>query len=266
MIKLYIGCAGWECKDWIGLFYPKKLPSRDHLEFYAKFFNVLEINSTFYNLPSEQVIMSWSNAVPDDFLYLIKMWRNISHDFDSLDFHERMDIFFERFRPLEDKIFGYLLQLPPWFKHSDKYLEKVKGFIRNHPSQKFLILEFRDNSWFKTELISQFYSEKNTIISTTYLENLIPFYYPNQQFYYIRLIGDRQLKIFNRIQRDQNEILDELHEHLSELKKTPKIFKIFIIVNNHFTGFAPETANLLKKKFGLPYKNFSKQKSITEFF
>ena len=79
------------------------------------------------------------------------------------------------------------------------------------------------------------------------------------------MIGDRELSVFNQIQRDQNDALDDLYTNVQKLMKTPNIYEIFIIVNNHFQGYAPESVNTIKKKFGLSYRSFSNQTNLIDF-
>jgi uncharacterized protein YecE (DUF72 family) len=93
----------------------------------------------------------------------------------------------------------------------------------------------------------------------------MPFYLDNQINYYIRLIGDRELTVFNRIQREQKSSLLDLNKHIEQLILLPHIYEIFIIVNNHFAGFAPESVNELKKQWGLSYHQFNTQKSLDDF-
>jgi uncharacterized protein YecE (DUF72 family) len=67
MAKIRLGCAGWDYNDWAGNFYPKPLERFNRLEFYAKIFNIVEINSTFYNLPNQATVSKWYNQVSPDF-------------------------------------------------------------------------------------------------------------------------------------------------------------------------------------------------------
>ncbi len=265
MIELYIGCAGWEYKDWIGSFYPKRLQNHEHLGFYAQYFDVNEVNSTFYNRPSEETILHWKDSVPNDFIYIIKVNKEITHDMNNFESQELITSFFDRFRELENKIFGYLFQFPPWFKFSENHLQKLFSILSRVPTKKKLILEFRDDDWFQERVLSQIVKKSNVIIATSYLKNVNPYYFPDQEHYYIRLIGDRRLSKFNMVQREQHDALNHLDQQLQTLKKSPKMYKIFIIVNNHFSGFAPETSNILKKKYDLSYTNFSLQKKLIDF-
>ena len=266
MAKIVVGTAGWDYKDWVGSFYPKNLEKSHHLEYFSKFFNIVEINSTFYNLPSENMVINWNNRVPENFRFNVKVWQKITHNLEDSDLDSYIIEFFARLKHLKAKINGFLLQFPPWFKYSESHLHKLKFLLKEIPSEYKYVIELRDNSWFKPEILSKFIDGNHKIHGTTYIPGVLPYYTTNQNYYYIRLIGDRELNIFNRIQRDQREALNHLYKNIQNLMKDPSIYEIFIIVNNHFQGHAPESVNTIKKKFGLSYRSFSNQKSLTDFF
>ncbi|MFX0140763.1 MAG: DUF72 domain-containing protein [Candidatus Hodarchaeota archaeon] len=265
MVKISIGTAGWDYKDWVGPFYPKKLKKSQHLEYFSKIFNLVEINSTFYNLPSENMIINWNNRVPKSFRFIIKGWQKITHNLEDPDLDSYIIEFFSRMSFLRPKIAGFLLQFPPWFKYSEIHLQKLKILLGEIPSDYKYFVELRDNSWFEPEILSQFIDGNQKILGTTYKPGILSYYLKNQIYYYIRLIGDRELTIFNHVQRDQIEVLNHLENNIQNLLKIPKIYEIFIIVNNHFAGFAPESVNELKKKWGISYRVFNKQKRLIDF-
>ncbi|MFX0060541.1 MAG: DUF72 domain-containing protein [Candidatus Hodarchaeota archaeon] len=268
MVQIDIGCAGWNYKDWIGPFYPKSIESSHQLEFYSQFFDVVEINSTFYNLPTKSMVNNWLTKVPNYFRYIVKVWQEISHKLHEFEIDYKINQFFSRMKPLEDKMVGYLFQFPPWFQYSEEHVKRLSYLINDIPINNKLkyIFEFRDNSWFKPDILNKFLDGKEQILGTTYKPNLNPYYLPHQEYYYIRLIGDRELNVFNRVQRQQENTLRDLLGRIDAFRKNPEIYEIFIIVNNHFMGFAPETVNLLKKLLNLPLKNYNQQKRLTDFF
>jgi len=267
MVQIKIGCAGWNYKDWIGPFYPKSIESIHQLEYYSQFFDIVEINSTFYNLPTISMVSNWNTKVPKQFCFIVKVWQEITHKLHESDIDYRIDQFFYRMKPLENKMIGYLFQFPPWFHYSEEHLQKLNYLINEIPFNNLLkyIFEFRDNSWFKPEILNKFINGKEKILGTIYKPDISAYYLPNQVNYYIRLIGDRELNVFNRVQRKQENMLRELIKKIDTLRKDPEIYKIFIIVNNHFMGFAPESVNLLKMKLNLPLKSFNQQKKLTDF-
>lgn len=265
MAKILIGTAGFSYKDWIGSFYPKKIQNTHYLEYFSKFFNLVEINSTFYSLPSEDIVNNWNNRVPENFRFIIKVWQQITHNLDDQDIDSKIIEFFSKIKNLNHKIIRFLLQFPPWFKYSETHLEKLILLLKKIPLKYKYIIELRDNSWFNPEIFYKFIDGQKLILGTTYMPGIIPYYIPFQNNYYIRMIGDRALSVFNRIQRDQKNDLNHLYTKVQELIKTPAINEIFIIVNNHFQGFAPESVNILKKKFGLSYHSFSNQTRLIDF-
>lgn len=265
MVNISIGTAGFYYKDWIGPFYPKKLHKTHHIEYFSKFFKLVEINSTFYNLPTENMVNNWKNRVPKSFRFFIKVWQQISHHLNDHDLDSYIFEFFSRLHELKPKIIGFLIQFPPWFKYSEDHLQKLELLLHKIPEEYKYIIELRDSSWYDPEILKKFIDGERIILGTTYMPGIIPYYMKNQNRYYIRMIGDRELTVFNRIQRDQSTALSDLYKNVQKLTKTPNISEIFIIVNNHFQGFAPESVNMLKKKFGLSYRQFSNQTSLIDF-
>lgn len=266
MVKIYIGTAGWDYKDWIGSFYPKLLESHNRLGFYTKYFNVIEINTTFYNLPKISTVQHWRDQVPEDFKFTVKVWQEITHKSKDANIEDAITQFFYRISPLKEKISAYLLQFPPWFKYNEKHLHQLKYLISELPAENRYIIELRDNSWFKEEIVSKIVNGTNNVFGTTYMPGLNAYYLTNQKTYYIRLIGDRELTMFNRIQRNQESSINDLLRNLQMIEKAPSIREIFIIVNNHFAGFAPESVNLLKKRLNIPLNEFNQQKKLSDYF
>ncbi|MFX1407902.1 MAG: DUF72 domain-containing protein [Promethearchaeota archaeon] len=268
MVQIKIGCAGWNYKDWVGPFYPKSIESTAQLDYYSQFFDIVEINSTFYNLPTVSMVTNWFSKVPKQFRFIVKVWQEITHKLHESEIDNQIDQFFYRIKPLEEKMFGYLFQFPPWFHYSEEHLQKLSYLINEIPLNDRLkyIFEFRDNSWFKPEILNKFIDGKEKILGTTYKPDLEAYYLPKQLYYYIRLIGNRELNVFNRVQREQENILRDLIEKVDTFRKDHEIYEIFIIVNNHFMGFAPESVNLLKTRLKLPFKSFNQQRKLTDFF
>jgi len=266
MVKFHISTAGWDYKDWKGTFYPKTIENYERLNYFTKYFEMVEINSTFYNLPGFETVEKWKSRVPDDFRYVVKVWQKITHNLNDPDLESNISDFFNQLATLSDKIELFLLQFPPWFKYSEKHLKQLTYLINEIPSEYTYVIELRDNSWFYLNLLSKFIDGTKTLLGTTYMPNLVPFYYPLQNKLYIRLIGDRELTVFNRIQREQPEAMADLESKVNLLLKNPNILEIFIIVNNHFQGSGPESANLIKEMFNQEVHQFTNQKKLTDFF
>lgn len=262
MANIKIGCAGWSYKDWSGTFYPKSLPNNKHLEFYSKYFDIVEINSTFYNLPQPSTLQNWFDSTSKHFRFSIKVWQRITHQRKE-EIDQTLLQFFDRMNYLEPKIEYYLFQFPPRFHFNEKNARFLRRMLELIADSKKISLEFRDNSWLKNEVLAEF-SGRNIIIGTSYIKEIIPFYFRDQKSYYIRAIGDRELTVFNRIQR-KLEISNDLLESVRKYRNMKEIADIFIIFNNHFTGFSPRSAMDLKKELGLKFKEFRRQADLMDF-
>lgn len=266
MANLIVGCAGWDYADWVGVFYPRKLAKTDQLAHYAKIFDFVEVNSTFYNLPTYETLVKWGKVVPDHFRFAIKVWNRITHTRDTENLETRVSGFFEQLKVLEPKIACFLLQFPPRFKHTPENAIRVRHLLEIIPSPQTVVVELRDNTWFVPGILDNILNKENHILGVSYLPGFTPIYRPGQSRYYIRLVGDRQLTVFNRVQRKQEPIMTEVEKRIKDLSPSDSIQDIFVIFNNHFTGFSPETANEFKHRVGLPVRNFTSQKTLFEFY
>jgi len=140
-----IGTSGWHYAHWEGLFYPDKLPKSKWFEHYAKDFDTVEINNTFYQLPKQQTFKNWHKQAPKNFLYTVKANRYITHIKRLKDPQEPLERFLERAQLLKENLGPILYQLPPNF-HKD--LDRLKAFVKLLPKKRRAVFEFRHESWF----------------------------------------------------------------------------------------------------------------------
>lgn len=147
--RFCIGTSGYQYDHWRSLFYPEKLPKKDWLGYYADRFGAVEINSTFYSLPSEQTVRGWCDAVPEDFRFVLKFSRYGSHIKRLKD--PRSTI--ERFRPLVEALGRrkgpVLLQLPPRWRANP---ERLDEFLAAGRALRWVV-EFRDPDWLRDEVL-----------------------------------------------------------------------------------------------------------------
>ena len=111
--KIFIGTSGYSYKHWIDKFYPKDLPQKRWLEFYAQHFNSVELNVTFYRLPKESLFENWYKRTPSNFRFVIKGSRFITHIKRLQDCKEPLNLFMQRAANLKDKLSCILWQTPP---------------------------------------------------------------------------------------------------------------------------------------------------------
>ena len=115
MSKIHLGAQGWNYEDWVGGFYPRGTKTTKFLDLYVKAFDTVEIDSSFYAIPSEASIQSWVNRAPEGFIYSLKLPQQITHERRLQDSGEILNQFCQRIRGLGEKLGSVLVQMPPDF-------------------------------------------------------------------------------------------------------------------------------------------------------
>jgi len=145
-MPFYIGASGWQYRHWrAGRFYPEGLKTADELAFYAERFQTVEVNATFYRLPEATVFSKWAAGTPDDFIFVVKVSRFLTHIKRLEDPEEPVERFMQRANRLGQKLGPVLLQLPPNFPCD---LTRLEGALAAFGAGVQLAVEFRHQSWF----------------------------------------------------------------------------------------------------------------------
>ncbi len=235
MPEIRIGTSGWSYNHWRDIFYPKDLAQAKWLEFYAKIFDTVEINSSFYHLPKPKTFSNWRARTPKNFLFSVKASRFITHVKKLKDVKEPWKRFINSAKELKERLGPILFQLSPNLKAN---IEKLENFISILPSKYRYTFEFRNESWFNKKIYEIL--EKNNISlcfadtpSYPYKEIL------TADFVYIRLHGHKKLygsKYTNR----------ELKIWANKIKKWMKEKKdVYVYFDNDACGYAVENAKTL---------------------
>ena len=149
--SIRIGCSGWNYEHWRGLFYPAHSKAQDWFRYYARFFDTVEINNTFYHLPSAKTFTVWQAQAPDGFLYAVKASRYITHMKKLKEPEPALEKFLGRARFLREHLGPILYQLPPYWRLN---FERLKFFLDLLPSEWLHVFEFREESWLVEEVFS----------------------------------------------------------------------------------------------------------------
>lgn len=147
--KIFIGTSGWSYKHWKGTFYPEGLPDSQHLDYYLKFFDTVELNNSFYRLPKGETFANWRKAVPPKFIFAVKASRFITHMKKLKEPQESTAEFFKNIKGLKQKAGPVLFQLPPAWKINT---ERLEAFLVHLPSEYRYTFEFRNHSWYTDEV------------------------------------------------------------------------------------------------------------------
>jgi len=162
MARAYIGTSGWNYKHWAkGEFYPADLKASAWLEFFVEHFETVEINNSFYRLPSEEAFQRWRIQVPQRFVFSVKASRYLTHIKRLKDPEEPLDLFFSRAKHLGDRFGPVLFQLPPRFKANLDRLRTFLDALRHHTKRTRwrCALEFRDATWLIPEVFEMLRAE-----------------------------------------------------------------------------------------------------------
>jgi uncharacterized protein YecE (DUF72 family) len=157
----YIGTSGWMYKHWRGPFYPPGLNMRVWLERYSETFDCVEVNASFYRLPSRETFVSWAQRTPPDFRFAVKGSRFITHLKRLTDPGEHVPLFFERASGLGDKLGPVLWQLPPNFSRND---ERLSAFLETLPSSVCHAMEFRHPTWLHPDVYNLLRQHKVALV------------------------------------------------------------------------------------------------------
>jgi uncharacterized protein YecE (DUF72 family) len=146
---LHVGCAKWGRKDWIGKIYPRGTKESDFLPLYAKHFNSIELNATFYKIPSFKQAQEWSAKGGKDFLFCPKISNSISHIHRLKNVEERLEWFLKGIAGFGETLGPLLLMLHPGM--GPKSLDTIEKFIQAIPKELKLFVELRNEAWFEEE-------------------------------------------------------------------------------------------------------------------
>ena len=148
-MEVLIGTSGFSYPAWRGGFYPEKLPETKMLGYYGGHFRAVEINNSFYRMPTAEVLGRWAGETPPEFRFALKSPRRITHDKRLVDTASAVERLTEASRALGDKLGPVLFQLPPNMK---KDLPRLDDFLAALPAGLRATVEFRHESWFSDDV------------------------------------------------------------------------------------------------------------------
>jgi uncharacterized protein YecE (DUF72 family) len=241
---LNIGCSGWSYEGWKSNFYPKEMESKDYLSYYSKFFKFVEVDSTFYRIPSRSTFRGWNDKTPEDFKFSLKFPKVITHEKKLEDVIKPLSILFYAIEPLIDKTLTLLIQLPP-FLSEKKGFNPLQDMVRHLDKRFRYSLEVRHSSWF-SDNVYHFLKDNNiSLVWSVRKELESPLIITSDQVY-IRFIGDRSISEmdFGKIVKNRrNEMLEYVKQARDLQNESSSIRDVLIAFNNHFAGFGPQSVN-----------------------
>jgi uncharacterized protein YecE (DUF72 family) len=267
-LDVLIGTSGWGYDEWIGSFYPKGLRKEDYLTYFSRVFYTNEINTTFYHIPSINIVENWVKKTPENFKFSAKIPKAITHDV-KLELNDSLTIlefYLKAMQPLMNakKLLAFLIQLPPSFKKEENFGD-LRDFIEHWPldykhSEPHLVIEFRDMSWMNDEVFN--YLKKKKLSYCGVIEPLLPpkMDITNKDLAYIRFHGYGKKPWF-----DYDFSLEEIKKWSVKLKEViDNSNKVGIYFNNHFSGYAAKNSLMMMKELKIEPRNYPDKISLLD--
>ncbi len=240
--RFYVGCPIWACRAWVGSLYPPKTKASDFLREYAKKFNAVEVNSTFYHLPDVARIAQWREQVAEDFRFCPKVYRGITEQLGSSRLPQLVSQFCEGIKGFGDRLGLVFAQLPESIGPRQEVL--VANFLRNWPTDIALALEFRHPGWFSNHGLG------DDVIDFLYRQNIATVITDTPGRRDVLHLSLTQPRVMIRFQG--NESIASDHDRLSKWADRLSIWKkhaledIYFFTHQPSEAFIPENAQFLR--------------------
>lgn len=236
-----LGTCGWSFPDWKGAFYPPG--TRNELAYYASRFDAVEINSTYYRIPSAKSVDAWRERTPQGFLFCPKLPGEVTHEKMLEGADDQVAAFTDVISRLGDKLGPILVQLHPSFGHDQR--PKLEAFLSRLPAGFRYAVEFRHRSWADQPDALELLRSLNMGLAMAYHPWYARLREVTSDFAYLRLLGRRHVfPDFGRVHRPQDGVLSEWADFLGSLPA--QVTRAFVFVNNQFEGHSPATVGRLR--------------------
>ena len=267
--QLFLGTTSWSNEDWEGLIYPEGCAAADYIEHYAKVFRSVEIDSTWYRVPTPKAIDGWLRRTPPHFRFTAKIPRVISHEKMLMDCMGEMEEFLDAMAPLGERLGPLLMQFPYIARgqdaHENEYgsafTERLAEFLPQLPTGEFhFAVEVRNGSWLRTELLDLLREHGVALVLNNYYtmpslaDTVERVNTVTADFLYVRFLGDRkkmdayveerirkgeQERHWDRLVWDRAAETQQWAQQVRELAKAAPERPAYVFFNNHYAGYAP---------------------------
>lgn len=246
-LEVRVGTQGFQAKPWLGAFYPPKARPESYLSTYSQIFDTVELNTTFYAVPPPSVVLGWLVKTPDDFVFTCKMPKVITEEKRLQNCGRELEQFLGIVGLLGPKLGPIVIQVPSGF--TDRDLPNLEAFLPRLPKEFEFAFEPRSRRLQSQDLVDLL-KEYGVALCINQWKSLPIFDEVSADFSYIRLIGYHEHPVGSEELRDRSDDLLNWAERIKN-KIGKKVRRVYIYVNNHYSGYAPTTANRLKQLLGL---------------
>ncbi|HLG13432.1 MAG TPA: DUF72 domain-containing protein [Blastocatellia bacterium] len=255
---LRLGTCAFTAAGWGGTFYPPGIKSADYLSHYARHFDTVEVDSTFYGVPSAATTRNWYAQTPAGFLFAAKAPQTITHERCMVGCDPELKEFLSAMEPLGDKLGPLLFQFPYYsrraFNSADEFIKLLAPFVKKLPAGYRFAVEIRNRWWIEPKLLDVLRERAIALALIDHpwmprpaelLDGIDPV---TSDFTYIRWLGDRKgieeiTKSWDKVVVDRKRELEEWVEACRGFAK--RSLRIFGYANNHYAGNGPSTVRLI---------------------
>jgi uncharacterized protein YecE (DUF72 family) len=234
---VHIGTSGWHYNHWRGPFYPEKFPAAKMLDYYARHFDTVELNNTFYRLPPETAVENWRESTPSRFCFALKGSRFLTHMKKLKDPAPGIEKFMERADLLRNKLGPIVFQLPPWWELN---LPRLEEFLEALPKRHRYAFELRNETW-RTAEVYRALRRHNAAFCIYELAGYHTDFTLTANFTYARLHGPGGAYAGSYEARRLREWAERIRGWKDELRA------VYVYFDNDQAGFAVENARTLRE-------------------
>ena len=235
--EIRIGTSGWHYRHWLGRFYPKELPPRQMFAFYQQHFDTVELNNSFYRLPTPEAFDCWKASAPADFIFAVKGSRFVTHNKKLKEPEQPLKNLLPRAERLGNKLGPILWQLPPKWRRNTERLEE---FLQALPQRHRYAFEFREASWHH-ESVYDILSRHNAAYCIYELAGFSTEPQVTADFAYVRLHGPG-----GKYQGSYSK--QSLYQWAARMAEwTQKLSAIYVYFDNDQAAYAARNALELKR-------------------
>jgi uncharacterized protein YecE (DUF72 family) len=234
---VHIGTSGWHYNHWRGPFYPEKLPASKMLGYYSGQFDTVELNNTFYRLPTENGLTTWRESTPKGFCFAAKGSRFITHMKKLKDPESAVEKYFDRVCQLGSKLGPIVFQLPPWWEAD---AARLQAFLDVLPHRRRYAFELRNSTWHTPEIL-RILHRRNVAFCIFEIAGFHSGFDITANFTYVRLHGPGGAYQGSYPAKTLQEWAARIREWQKHLRA------IYIYFDNDQAGFAVRNALELKK-------------------
>lgn len=274
--NLYVGTSSWSCEDWCGQFYPRAIAPAEMIAWYSERLRTVEIDSTWYRMPTRNMVDAWKNRTPQDFIFSAKVPKIITHEKYLENCEQELHEFLSVMTRLGKKLGPMVLQFPYMAKGKDPeeyktgadFLARLRKFAPLLSRDFKWGIEIRNSGWIQSDLLEILQSREISLVFIDYY-TMDPWHkLSNRQeaitapFVYIRFLGNRKQMEATVKQARHNGIRSRDWEGLivdrtEQMKRwLPAIreavtrnIPVYVYFNNHYAGYAPGSLELFSRLY-----------------